>query len=278
MILPRQSAASKFTRLPLKFVNSKQAELRQALRARRLSQGGPQAQNLARRLASCSAEDPCGLRVCHFCMRFHRIDLLRWAEQLWRRGSGCSVAEAVAFSLVMADDLIPESQLRKVPVRRVLARIRKRLGQLALPVPYVLGGVDFAVNIERLHPPRISVQVYGVTGAANVEALRELARTGRDPERGVHRPLEVRAIDCFAAAITYAQKSIFVRRSSYVDERGHRNTRKFSLRAAEERRLCLWLGELRTTETLILRGFSVRHGKLASRTPVNRRRPSFSLR
>ena len=85
-------------------------------------------------------------------MRDHRIDLLRSAEQLWRRGSGCSVAEAVAFSLVMADDLIPESQMRNVPVRRVLARIRKRLGQLTLPVPYIMGGMDFAVNVEGLLP------------------------------------------------------------------------------------------------------------------------------
>ena len=37
-----------------------------------------------------------------------------------------------------------------------------------------MGGMDFAVNLEGLLPSRISVRYYGVTAAANVEALREL--------------------------------------------------------------------------------------------------------
>lgn len=72
-------------------------------------------------------------------------------------------------------------------------------------------------------------------------------RVKKNPDLGVHRPLQVNALDKakggLRGSLGYAAKSMeeggVTRRSSYRDKQGHWNTRKFSLRASEQRDLDL---------------------------------------
>jgi hypothetical protein len=166
--------------------------------------------------------------------------------------------ELIAFSIVLPNET---GHARRGPpeFRRLRSRLSRRLQRIPLPVPKLLTGIDVSLN-EKRSQSHWQLQLYGVTHAANAEALRD--EFGDDRVKGLIR---IRLCTDLCRVLTYAVKTQFVRRVSYIDERtGRWNTRKVGLSNSQRRLVAWWLRDVGCWDTLFFRGLTRRGDRLVS--------------
>jgi hypothetical protein len=215
-------------------------------------------------LEGCVGGSECRLHICRLCLRKTRLHLVREGcrhfEPLARR------RELIAFSIVLPDET-GHSDRGPPEFRRLRSRLKRRLERLPLPVPLLLAGIDVSLN-EKAGRSHWQLQLYGLTHAVNAETLREAF--GDDKVKGLIR---IRLCTDLGRALTYALKTQFLRRISYVDRTGRWNTRKVGLSNSKRRLVAWWLRDVRCWDTVFLVGLTRRGDRLV----LLRRRSKLSF-
>ena len=212
-------------------------------------------------LERCVGGSECRLRICHLSMRKTRLHLLREGCKHFR--SMALSGELIAFSIVLPNET-GVAHRGPPDFRRLRSRLSRRLQRIRLPVLRMIAGIDVSLNEDggRLF---WQVQLYGVTHAANAKALRDEFGDPYSVERLVRISLCTDRCTDLCRALTYALKTQFVRRVSYVDERtGRRNTRKVGLSNSQRRIVAYWLRDVGCWDTLFLVGLTRRGDRLVS--------------
>jgi hypothetical protein len=207
-------------------------------------------------LDGCVRGSECGRRICHVCMRETRQQLLR--EGCAHFGSMARCRELIAFSIVLPNE-IGHADRGPPEFRRLRSRLERRFQRLPLSVPELIAGLDVSLNEDR-GKSRWQLQAYGITRAANATALRDAFGVSGS----VERPIRIRPCTHLCRALTYALKTQFVRRISYVDKTGRWNTRKVSLSASQQRVVAWWLRDAGCWDTLFFRGLTRRGDRLVA--------------
>jgi hypothetical protein len=223
-------------------------------------------------LEKCVGGAECRQRNCDVCMRATRLHLLRGGCKHFR--SMALSGEVIAFSIVLLNET---GVAKRGPpdFRRLWSRLARRLQRIPLPVPRLIAGIDVSLNEDggRLF---WQVQLYGVTHAANEEAVWD-EFDDPDSEEHVVQVSRCRSLCTdLCRVLTYAVKTQFVRRVSYIDRKGHRNTRKVGLTNSQRRLVAWWLRDVRCWDTVFLVGLTRRGDRLV---PLRKRsKLSFSKR
>lgn len=218
-----------------------------------LRQNGSEAAiRLAERLHACTLRRPCHSAACRFDQREYRIWLATAVARLllsegWRSGQGwvASIVPEVSFGL----DGFTVKELRAFK-----QRVRHGLSHAGLDHEVVIGGVDFSINTSSTDPigyiqPHTYLLLPFLIGRASAQIALKRAFPASEQ---IPRPVRMRRLNDVQAAVTYAYKSHFVRRTSYVNAVGSRCTRDFPLRGDALVNLLLSLDRLPTTARLIL--------------------------
>jgi hypothetical protein len=238
-------------RLP-RFETKKDVVERRRKMIRALNRGGRAAAKMAKKLARCTASDPCKLSMCPSCVRRLRrefiLDALRLVEKLQRRGK----LPITAFSAVSIHDQYPVGQLHKLDLPLINKRLQRQHQRARFPL--VFAGVDISFNEASppTSPAYWQVQVYGVVVGLGVDAVKGALKRLYLGGASVPKPLWVRVCSELPAALSYTIKPRFVRRVGYT--RGRRNTRKCSLKPAQARELALCLGRYQLPARYALTG------------------------
>lgn len=214
--------------------------------------------DLGQVLNKCTQDEPCDLRMCPRCMRVTRVSLIQTGCPLLTEAAAEAGQELVAFSIVLTKEVTKERH--GPPTLRLLhGRIAKQLQRLALPFPILISGLDVSLNEGLGQTPCWQPQLYGVTLADNKCALKEAFD---NKTKHVAKPVWFREVDDLASALTYSAKTDFVRRVSYKDNTGRRNTRKVRLSRPQKLQLASWFGNTKSWETMIFLGIARRADKL----------------
>lgn len=192
---------------------------------------------LLKKLKKCSKLRPCGSGACPRCMREFRIAYIKAAtDDLFPFGP------FRRLSVIPAGGRVRLGELEDYDLAKFIARIRKNLERKGPSSKWVLICIDVSLNEEQGRAPYWQVHLYMLTPASSMNecAWRSVFPTdSRDP-RPVHENVVAQA-DEWPCVFSYALKSQFYRRSSYVADNGRRNTRPFNLKRLELVELSLFL-------------------------------------
>jgi hypothetical protein len=235
------------------------AVARRSDHCRVLKNGGHESESsLVRKLSACRKARRCGSGACPVCLRLYRRRLLQEAEHLFQ-----THADWTRVSIIPADLDIPGGSLSGIRLDMQVKRLRKRLERSApcLSKAIVFGGIDFSFNIEENDETQGYWQghLYLLIAKKNTRVLREAVKAAFLPEETAPRPYRFRAVDNAPAAVTYAFKSMFNRRSRYFVD-GEPRTRTLPLKPHQLRELLGHLDDFPIGARLFLRGVR-RNGK-----------------
>lgn len=211
-------------------------------------------------LNKCSEELPCNLRLCPRCMRAMRIKLIQDGRDLLRKAAATTGQDLVAFSIVLTKERTRREDGPST-LRLLHGRIVRQLQRLALPSPILIAGIDVSLNEGLGQRPSWQPQLYGITLANNRKSLEEAFSY---KTKHVPKPSYFRNVTDLASALTYSAKIEFVRRASYKDSTGRRNTRKVRLSQMQRLSVALWMADAQTWETMIFQGITRRGSKLVA--------------
>jgi hypothetical protein len=175
-----------------------------------------------------------------------------------------SLPDWTRASVIPSGLAVPPGRLDSVNVPKLVKALRKRIERS----PYlrnrvVIGGLDVSLNLKENVVERWQPHLYLLIGGKKGRKLKEAVKEAFPPEETAKRAYRFRPVTDPPAAISYAYKSIFNRRSSY-EKNGKPRTRNLALKSAEERELCTFLDGFPMGARLILRGVR-RNGKKLER-------------
>jgi hypothetical protein len=123
--------------------------------------------------------------------------------------------------------------------------------------PLVFAGIDFSWNEDntpKKNQPFWQAQVYGVVVGLDVDAVKSGIKSQYPSAASISRPLRVRECTDLPEAVSYTIKPGFVKRVSYIDKKGHHNTRNCDLKPPQLREMALCLGRYELPARYVLTG------------------------
>jgi hypothetical protein len=157
-------------------------------------------------------------------------------------------------SIIPSAFAIPVGQLSSVDLEKIVKHARKRLERSPhLRDRIVIGGIDVSLNQQNNSVGHWQLHLYLLIEGKKTSKFTAAVKAAFPPEPTAARPYRFRAVDDFAAAASYAYKSIFKRRSAYLKD-GKPRTRALPLKRQDEVELLSWLGGYKAGARLILRG------------------------
>lgn len=241
-------------RLPVGFETAEIAERRRDRMIRILQRDPDRFATQIDMLQKCVRGAECRQRNCDVCMRATRLRLMREGCKHFR--SMALSGELITVSIVLPDETSP-AHLGPRDFRRLRSRLDQRLRRTPLPVPLYIAGIDVSLN-EKDGQSHWQPQLYVVTLAENEKALRD---EFGDPD-SEERLVRVSLCTDLCSVLTYALKTEFVRRVSYIDETGRWNTRKVGLSNSKRRVVAWWLRDAGCWDTVFLMGLTRRGDRL----------------
>lgn len=225
-----------------------------------LSTGSETEKSLARRLARCRKEHPCGSGACPKCNRWFRIWLLRYGQQVIE-GGGRQGGEPSArwtpywsrASVIPRGMTAPEGQLHTIQLASKVKSVAKALSRSALVKSYVIGGADVSLNTTDNANHTWQVHLYLLITGEPTKALKKAVRRAFPPEPTAKRPYHHRQVYSPRGALTYAYKNAFTRRSTYLWE-GLKYIKDVPLTGDQQRELAVFLDQTSVGGRLILYG------------------------
>jgi hypothetical protein len=237
--------------------NAKRIRKRYTKRFRRFARQFPEAKALAKLLARCKPGRRCTSGACPECGR---------AFQRWFVSQVVALADSGAdglnsISVIFLKHRTPEDQLIGLAaggMKRSMSETIKNADDLA----WIAGGIALSLNddVQKKQGIAWQPQLYAIA-EADVSGLSKVLRERFSPTESARRPVQIKACDGTANAISYAFKTDFVRRIAYRTEIGPPEnrrkcwqTRKVSLRAGEHVQAMLWMHKIGLAGRLFLRG------------------------
>ena len=236
------------TYLPQNFETHRDAVYRRRSSREVLLTGGKRARRLGRCLRACQPGNRCGSEACKVCLRTFRREYLSAASPVF-----ASRPDWTRVSIIPSGFAIPVGQLSSVDLEKIVKHARKRLERS----PYlrdriVMGGIDVSLNQQNNSVGHWQLHLYLLIEGNKTPKFKKAVKAAIPPEPTAPRPYRFRAVDDFAAAASYAYKSIFKRRSAYL-KHGKPRTRALPLKRQDEVELLSWLGRYKVGARLILR-------------------------
>jgi hypothetical protein len=224
---------------------------------RKQLQSGTRAQRqVARLLNTCRKHTRCGTEACRVCLQESRR---QWAGEItkiflkrphWTR---CSI--------IMDGLLMPYGSLGTFDLKVAVKRVQKRLERSDISARIVIGGLDVSLNINNNKIVGWQVHLYLLVEGNNNKTLRRAVKDAFPPEPTAAKPYDFADItDDELKVMTYAYKSVFHRRSGYIDARGNAQTRDLPLKSPDNRELLEFFAQHKVGCRAILRGVR-RNGK-----------------
>ena len=241
-----------------KFETQQQAFERRAKLVRQLQNGDHLAQQVADKLAEAKSDCRCGSAICPMCVR----ELRRWfiCETLARVNELAAAdplafsEKIVRFSAIPREEEYREGELGAADLLRLNERLQKRHERAGFPL--VFAGVDVSLNEFSRSDRCWQLHAYGVVVGLTRDQVRSALSDLYPADKREHtpRPLWVKCCSEPAAAVSYAIKPYFSRRSSYFNHFDDRKARSVRLKSSEIRELAIWLDRYRLADRYVLRG------------------------
>lgn len=253
------------------------AEERHRLMCGRCEKGSVAEQEVGQRLANCSADSRCESGACDLCLKLAREQIipqasarmyseLRRARNLWRRvGKALGEKKPKLLSVTAVDHELatPRGQLDATALNRYAETFKTRLGRsTTLSRKVIFAGWDFSLNFpigggDPMWMPHPYMLMVGTR-----EEVKPVFKDMFPPGPGVPRPLKINEVCCIPGAVSYAIKSQFVRRTSYIGNNGRKSTRITGLKSDEKRELAILLDALGIGARFILKRLKITRGRL----------------
>jgi hypothetical protein len=235
-------------------------------------QGGA-CDDLARRLEQCRRRTPCCSGACPLCLRKYRRWLVDKGLPLSTAGriplEVGGIPKAVASSCIPIWLRSPPGRLLSVDLGLAGNRLRKAISRSPLNDYAVLGGWDISFNEDsRRHwaphwQPHLYLVVLGLDAKATAtESLRpSFPKGGR-----ISKPVVSTDVTDPFRSLSYACKSAFFRRVSYLGRNGRQETWSGPMKPDQRRELALFLDQLGLSKRLFLHRLRQEGDQLVERT------------
>lgn len=198
---------------------------------------------LANRLDGCTRRRPCLTGACPRCGGA----LQAWGVQLTTTAFDPDDpgGEAVALSIAPPASTAVPGALAHFDMDGFLTWVLAMLEDTGL-VSSAIVGLDFSMNDYSglLAANRWHVQAYAIVRTTSRTKLREALKKQMPATATTPRPIRTRRFDGSAYGASYLLKNQFVRRVSFINDLGHRKTKKRRLYAGEHIELMLVLQRL----------------------------------
>jgi hypothetical protein len=149
---------------------------------------------------------------------------------------------------------VPYSSLNTFDLKAAVKRTLKRLERSGISDRIVIGGLDVSLNLGNNVRVGWQFHLYLLVEGKDDKALREAVKAAFTPEPSAAKPYELTEVTDPIAVISYAYKSVFWRRSAYIDANGKSQTRGLPLKRPDNRELLQFLAQHKVGCRAILRG------------------------
>jgi len=244
---------------------------RQSEIIRALKGDDPVATRLADKLKACANGSPCKLSMCPICVRTLRASFVLAARRVIKKVQRRQELPITAFSAVLKNGRYPVGKLAQMNVPLINRRVQRQHQRAQFPL--VFAGIDISLNEDGRQTRRShwQVQAYGVVVGLDVEAVKKALQHLYPHTSSTPRPLRVRVCSELPEALSYAIKPGFVRRISYIDDTGRRNTRRCSLKPPQLLELALSLGRYKVPVRYALTGCKLYRDRIDLNRGVRKR-------
>jgi hypothetical protein len=213
----------------------------------------------AAKLHVCRKGQWCGSPACSVCWRAFRRWFAGSVVTLLPLNNGDSTGYAVTAIPTWLS--VAPGKLSSIDLRKAGDRLRKALERSSLRDMAIVGGWDFSFNEHSNREWAAHWQPHLYDKAALKAELEDVF----PPSQACPRPVKCTPLKNALSQATYAMKGAFFRRISFIDHKGHRNTRKRQpppLRPGQWRELLAYLDQLAMTDRMFLRNVRRRGGRL----------------
>ena len=228
--------------------------------------GTPQNRCLGYRIMRCNSSRPCGSAACPKCLRrFRQVETGRFLT--FHSTLDMTVGQGYAVTIIPENAGHPAGELATRDIAKSNRALRRRLARSPLANEVVIGGWDFSFNDHSsgLWPPHWQPHLYLifplVTDRAWLKA--ELMKLFSKAD-GTPRPIRVVPFKDPLDQFTYAVKSAFKLRRSYLDSNDKPKTNALPLPIHRDRELLVFLDKLGWADRMFLRNVK-RQGSLLVR-------------
>lgn len=192
---------------------------------------------LAEKLQTCSKLNPCESGACPLCTRALRkrhVDNIAYLNKYF-----CPPKAAIALTLVPSSSWARGDHLADLDLTIIKQKLAKRMRKSGI-AKSLAGGIDISRNEdEGRRCWHAHAQI--IAWADDTDALAKRLRNAFPAGATAIKPVFMKVVHHLPGAASYTLKNMFVRRVSYVDKTGRRNSRKVRLTGPETRELLCWL-------------------------------------
>jgi hypothetical protein len=235
--------------LPADFETYAEARGRRAHDIEVLQRGDRHQRQLAKELNGCRKGHRCQTEACKICLALFRRWLVREATPILASRPPWTSASVVTAGLLALDDELNDFDLNKL-----VKRFRKRLERSSLADRLIVGGVDVSHNVQENCAIGYQFHLYLLIEGQDSLSLREAVKAAFPPDDAAAEPYRFKCVNNIPGAVSYTYKSIFIRRSRFIDASGVARTKKQPLKGAELRALLTFLASYKVGARLILQG------------------------
>lgn len=209
-------------------------------------------------MSGCSPATPCGAASCQPCGRQFRRWFVGSAMTMFRQSGD----PLVAVTLVHHTLQRPPGELHTFDLDLAKRQLARHVERAGLGDVVGVGGIDFSFNVDATGrwDAHWQPHAYVVFQGADAAAIKNALAPYYPRAVSIPRPVKAVPVRDLMSAVSYAFKSAFFRRTSYVDDSGRRNTsRPQQLKPAQARELLAFLDRHKPTDRVFLRNVR-RHG------------------
>jgi hypothetical protein len=197
-----------------------------------LRSGNSKQRQVARHLNACRKNTRCETEACRVCLREFRIG---WIGEVTK--VIVQKPHWTTCSIITKDLLVPYGSLQTFNLKAAIKRIQKRLERSQISDRIVIGGLDISLNLNSNNLVGWQIHMYLLVEGKNDKVLRRAIKAAFAGEPSAAKPYQFRAVEDPVEAISYAYKSVFMRRSTYIDADGKTQTRDLPLKGRDLREL-----------------------------------------
>jgi hypothetical protein len=202
-------------------------------------------------LVSCCPASPCGSAACPACNRHFRRWLIHrgmWAFKDCH--SSLVTVSAVHHSLSR-----PAGELQTLDLENAKRQFARHLERAGLGGLNVIGGIDFSFNEHQTNArePHWQAHFYVICQGEKREAIKEALSNYYKATPSIPRPIRTRNVHTLMLPLSYAFKSVFFRRATYLADNGRWTSKGYPLKTTQLAELIAFLDQYKPTDRLFLR-------------------------
>ncbi len=217
---------------------------------------GKRKKKLAKKLQRCKKQRRCWSDSCQVCRRLFK----RWVAsevlpQLKKQ-------DLLFVTLVPVKRSRPLGELHLFEPLKMKGALSKQFSRPGLKDVVVIGSIDISYNVHTkgLWAPRWQPHFHLIVAGISKKKLRAILKPLYKIDESVSRPTHFKPVTDLPEAVSYAFKTYFSRRNSYIDKHGKTQTESVALKPKEMEEAALFSDTIKTTDRFFRRNVD-RFGK-----------------